>query len=157
MVGRPQGKTREFGTVEMEATAAGKDLQLLYGFWDDAGKVDVSASHSEGVIKSSKNSDMHVIACNDYSEFQGFARPLRKGQTVEEADKEDELVVSLQNHPEITAMLLSVLRNLRADAMRSEGMRPEEMIFRDTPKARTIWKNFIEMVARRAQKRNKGK
>lgn len=156
-VGRLQGGKREFGTVEMQATDVGENLQLLYGFWDDKGNVNVGASHSEGVITPSQNPDMHVIAFNDYSKYQGFARPLNEGQTVEEADREDQLVLSLQNHPEITAMLLSVLRNLRTDAMRGEGLKPEEMLFRDTPKARSIWRNFIEMTARRAQKRQKSK
>lgn len=157
VVGRPQGKSREFGTVSMQATDAGRDLQLLQGFWDDADTVEVSSSHSEGVIKPSTNPDMHVIAFNDYNEYQGFARPLNEGQTLEEADKEDALVVSMQNHPELISMSLAILRNLRADAMRAEGLKPEEMIFRDTPNARMIWKKFIEMVARRAQKRNKRK
>lgn len=154
-VGRPEHGTREFGTVDMQATEAGKDLQLLYGFWNEEGNTQVSATHSEGVIVPPTSRDMHVIAFNGYSNYQGFAKPLREGQTVQEADQEDQLVVSLQNHPEVTAMLLSVLRHVRGDAMKAEGLNPDEMIFKDTPNARSIWHNFIELAARRAQNRSK--
>lgn len=145
---------REFGTVQMQATETGRQLQLLYGFWDDSGNVDISASHSEGVRTPTQKPGVEVIAFNSYSPFQGFAHPTREGQSVLEADQEDELVVSLQNHPEILALYLEMLRHVRGEKMRAEDLQPETMLYRNTPAARTMWHNFIELAGRRTKKRS---
>jgi GMP synthase-like glutamine amidotransferase len=145
---------REFGTVQMQGTPVGRRLQLLYGFWNDEGTVDISASHSEGVRKPSARPNVEVIAFNAYSPHQGFAHPLREGQSVEEADAEDELIVSLQNHPEVLALYLEMLRYLRGEKMQAEGLKPKKMLYRDTPKARKMWHNFIELAGRRTRKRS---
>lgn len=144
---------REFGTVRMNATEAGQGIQMLAGFWDEEGHVDISASHSEGVTTPAPRPNVEVIAFNDYSPWQGFAHPLREGQTVAEADADDELIVSIQNHPELLAIYLEILRYLRGEKMVEEGLEPAAMLFRNTPRARQSWLNFLKLVGRRTQKR----
>lgn len=145
---------REFGTAQLRATEAGKDLQLLYGFWDEKGEVEISASRIEGVITPPQEGEFKVLAVNDYSGYQAAVHSLRPDQPIEEAAQEDLVVLSIQHHPEIMAIYLEVLRHLRADAMRQEGLNPDQMIFKDTPKARNVWLRFIELAARRIRKRS---
>ncbi|MEK7084127.1 MAG: hypothetical protein AAB932_02760, partial [Patescibacteria group bacterium] len=79
---------RQFGTARLRATEEGKRLQLLYGFWDDTGEVDISASHSEGVITPPPEGNFQVLAVDDYSDYQVAVHPLRKDQPIEEAIEE---------------------------------------------------------------------
>lgn len=144
---------REFGTVKMEGTEVGKGLSLLAGFWDDKGLVDVSASHVEQVTSIPEEAELQIVTFNEYSALQGFAKALREGQSVEEADAEDELMVTLQNHPEILGLLLRVIGNMRGEALREEGIEPLDHIYRDTPQARVMFLNFIKLASRRLEKR----
>lgn len=146
---------REFGTVQLHKRPEADDLQLLYGFFDDQGKVQIGASHSESVITPPSRKEIQVVAFNSYTPYQAAAHPLREGQSVAEADAEDELVLSTQLHPEITPVLLHAIRQVRADTMTQEGLEPEKMVFSDTPEARRVWNNFLELVARRMKKRIK--
>lgn len=144
---------REFGTVKMKLTEAGQKLKLFQNVGDANGEFIVSASHSESVIVPPPYPGMEVLATNAYSPFQSAAFPLTKGQSVAEADAEDNLVVSIQNHPEMLGSCLEVLRRTREKAILSEGLDLHHMVFRDTPKARNVFLNFLHMIARRAQQR----
>jgi len=153
-VGVTGGGVREYGTPEVYATGAGKDLQVLQGFWDDDDKVIVTAAHSEGVLAMPENrQDLQVIAWNKYMDVHGVASPTRVGQTVEEADQDDELVLTLQHHPEILARMLEVMRRLRGANMEAEGLDTKNMLFQNTPKARNVWLRFLELIQRRIEKR----
>lgn len=143
---------REFGTVVLTLTEAGRDLRLLDGVANGDGSFLVNASHSEAVITPPDYPGMTVVAANGYSAFQAAAFPLVAGGTPAEADARDELVVSIQNHPELLAQCLEVLRRTRREAIRNEGLDIDHMIFRDTPGARKIFLNFLGLVARRANK-----
>lgn len=145
---------REFGTTQLQATQFAKELQLLVGFFDDQGAVDISASHSESVITPPSGKNLEVVALNNYSDYQGAIHGLGPSERpVREAVEADEFVFSIQNHPEVAAILLAALRELRAPAMRKEGLKPEEMIFHQTPAARKIFFRFLEVAARRMNKR----
>ncbi len=154
-LGKVGGGTREFGTPDLypDEAGLGKQIQLLQGFWDDGGSTPMSASHSEGIITPSSKDNIQVVAWNDYFPHQGYAHPLREGQGVLEADQDDELVVSLQNHPDIVAHWLHVIKIIRGDAMEQEGLDPKEILLRNTAEARRIWMNLLELTARRQRKR----
>lgn len=147
---RPQ---REFGTVNVTLSPLADEIQLLVGVRDSEGVLSISASHSEGVIVPPQNRGVEVIAFNEYTGYQGAVHSLREGASVIEADHADELVLSLQNHPEITAMYLEVLRHIRGEKIRAEGLPLDDMVFSKTPEARKIFLNFIELIARRNAKR----
>ena len=145
---------REFGTVRLQGTPFAQELQLLVGILDDQGGVEISASHSEAVITPPQGRNMEVIALNRYSDYQGAIHGLGPAERpVREAVEEDEFVLSIQNHPEVMAIFLTALRELRAPAMRKEGLKPEEMIFHQTPEARKLFLRFLEVAARRMNKR----
>lgn len=146
-------EVREFGTVSLKIQDQGKDLNLLKDMANEKGTFKVNSSHSEAVITPVDYDGMEVILSNDYSEFQGAAFPLTKGQNLQEADAQDQLVISIQNHPELMALCMEVLRRLRRDAIRNEGFDIDRMVFRNTPRARNIFLNFLEMVSRRAVNR----
>lgn len=146
-------KDREFGSPDIVGTEAGKDLQILQGFWDDEGKTTIAASHSEGVLNPPSGKNIQVVAWNDYMPYQASAHPLHEGQTVEEADKEDSLAVSIQNHPDVLARWLHVLKLVRGPAMEAEGLDPKNILLRNTPRARSVWTNLLALTARRIKKR----
>lgn len=147
---RPQ---REFGTVTLNATDAGREFPLLSGVWNNSGQTDIMASHSEGVITPPPNPNVQVLASNDYSGYQMALHPLREGQTAAEATAAGEWVLSLQNHPELLALYSVTVGRLRAAAMRAEGLDPDAMVFRDTPAVRNLWLNVLDFVAVRATSR----
>ena len=142
---------REIGTVGLTATELGQQLQLLYGFWGPAGQTEIMASHSQEAAGPAVS--MEVVAFNDYADYQVGVKPLREGQSVLEADAEDELVLSLQNHPELLARYLEVLRELGGEQIAAEGINLSSQVFRNTPQVRSIWHRFIELAARRSAKR----
>ncbi len=145
---------REFGTVRLQGTPFAQEMQMLVGILDDEGGIDISASHNEAVMTPPVNRNLEVIALNSYSDYQGAVHALGPGErSVGEAIEADEFVLSIQNHPEVMAILLAALRELRAPAMRKEGLKPEEMIFHQTPEARKIFLRFLEVAARRVNKR----
>ncbi len=144
---------REYGTVTIQATDIGRQLGLFKDVWDVEGGLAISASHSESVLTPPRVDGMEIIAGNGYSSFQGAAYPLRPGQTIAEAEAEGNLVVTLQNHPEVLAHYLHAMRFARGEKMRAEGLSPETMVFQNTPEARNLWLNVITMVADLAGKR----
>lgn len=144
---------REFGTVKMRLTAEAKKLQLLQNIADADDTFLISSSHSEAVKRPADYDGAKVLVENDYFDFQGFAFPLIPGTPLEEADAKDELIISFQNHPEMLGLCLEVLRRLRRDAIKAEGLPIDRMIFRDTPTVRRLFLNFIQMAARRAKRR----
>src|SRR3989338_171111 len=154
-VGPVGGGRREFGTPELYPAGIGEELQLLQGFWDERKATPMAASHSEGVRLPSKKEGVRAIAWNDYMKHQGFAHPLRKGQDVREADIEDELVVSLQNHPDVATHWAQVIKLVRGEAMMMEGLDPASILLKATPEAKKIWLNLLELTARRLKKRQK--
>lgn len=136
---------REFGTVPM---------QVLFGYNDP--ELMMSASHSEEVIQppiGNPGENFHVIAMNDYSDMQGFLYPAKPEKHVADAVPENEYIVTLQNHPEIMASYLAALGDIRAEKIRSEGLDVKQMLFQDTPKARTIFLRLIELWARQLEKK----
>jgi len=145
-VGRGR-REREFGTVPM---------QVLYGF--ETQELPMSASHSEEVIAlpegKKAGTDYEVIAFNDYSDKQGLVYPAREGEPVTEAMEEENYILTLQNHPEILAVYLAVISQLRGEKMRAEGLQPEQMLFKNTPEARSVFKKFIERAVKRQRKRS---
>jgi len=146
-------RKREYGTPTLRKRDVADELQILQGFFDESGEVQVSASHSEGVLRPSDTANFDVVAWNNYMEFQAAAHAPREGQTTAEADAEDELVLSIQNHPEIISRWLHVIRLARGESMEKEGLNPKDMIFRNTERARSIWLRFLELTARRIQTR----
>jgi len=145
---------REFGTKTLHATDIGKQLQLLYGVWSAAGTAEISSSHREAVITPPPPStSLEVVAFNEYSDYQMAAHALVPGQTVLEAQAEDTLLLSTQNHPEIVPSLLEDLRGKRFEVIEKEGLSPANILFRDTPLMRRIFPNAIPIIGRRQARR----
>ena len=153
-VGRTGGGKREYGTPAITAHDIAKEIQVLQGFWDEQDTANVSASHSEGVLALPDRSNIEVIAWNSYMPIQGTAHSSREGQSMQEADAADELVVTLQNNPEVIARWLETLRRVRGSDMQKEGLDIHNMLFHNTEQARSIWMRFLELTQRRLEKRS---
>ncbi|OVE82451.1 hypothetical protein BVY03_00875 [bacterium K02(2017)] len=151
-VGVSQAK-REIGTVSLTGRNSFKDLQLFEGLWDKNNKIDVIATHSESVIESPDYAGMEWLAYNEYNAFQACAFPLERGQDLKEADQDDQLILSLQNHPEFTTCYVELLKRTRRENIIKEGIDADRILFKDTPDIRGIFLNFIKLVSRRANKR----
>ena len=139
----------EVGTVDLQATAKGRSTQLLNEWWDDTGYGRIAAHHSEQATSMPPGSE--VLAWNRACDYQAVGWPLVGHSSVATADETDQLVVSIQNHPELLARLLEALRYVPDASLAARGMNIHATIFDDTPRARQIWLRAIQLLARREQ------
>lgn len=149
LVGKASAR-RELGTVHLNTHSRARNIGLLQGVLSAEQQFRVSATHCESVLTLPQGAEL--LFFNGYSKFQGMAFPPR-GMSVAEANNQDSLVVSLQHHPEITASFLHFLFEQREAVMMDEGIDTRHMLFQDVPGARQIFINFLEMTARRTNKR----
>ncbi len=145
---------REFGTVLVEKSPDYPDIhfRMLEGVWKNETAFKIGAYHAQAIAKLPLSGAVRLLGFNAYSPYQMFAHPLQK-KSLRSAEESDELVISIQNHPEMTAFYLKAVSMLQADELAKEGFRLEDMVFSSTPHARRMFLNFIKLVGRRVQKR----
>jgi len=143
---------REFGTVSMIMHEPAKNIRLLDGITQDDGMILIHASHCESVKTAPNIAGMKVVMSNKYNQFQAAAFSLDEAKTIEQADENDQLVISIQNHPEFLGLLMEVLRRTRRLDMQKEGIDSDHLVFRDTHRIRNIFLNFLKLVGRRARR-----
>ena len=146
--------TREFGTVMIEKSPDYPDInfRLFEGVWKNNTSLSLAAYHRHAVVKLPLSGAMRLLGFNAYSPYQMFAHPLQK-QSLRSAEENDELVISIQNHPEMTAFYLKAVSMLHAEELVKEGFVLQDMVFSSTPRARRMFLNFIKLIGRRVQKR----
>lgn len=142
---------REFGSVRLCANNLGKKIKLMKNCWDKNGTLCIQSSHSESVIQPTQNKQVKYFAFNEYSEFQASVFSLNHAQSIEEANEKDQLIVTLQHHPEFMSLYMEILKRTRRQALLREGIDLDTMIFHNTEKARQIFLNFIELTAKRCR------
>jgi GMP synthase-like glutamine amidotransferase len=143
---------REIGTVSLSASSTWQP-RLLHDFWDDHGTMQIAAVHSESVYERPAVRGAAHIATNRYCPYQGGAFKLDPDIPLREADATDQITVTIQNHPELLARYLQLLRDIWYEPCMTEGVDLDTMVFGNTPRARTLWLQVVEMLGRRAIKR----
>jgi GMP synthase-like glutamine amidotransferase len=145
---------REFGTALVEKSPDYPDInfRMLEGVWKNETAFKIGAHHRQSVAKLPLSGAVRLLGFNAYSPYQLFAHPLQK-KSLRSAEENDELVISIQNHPGMTAFYVKAVSMLKADELVKEGFCLEDMVFSSAPRARRMFLNFIKLVGRRVQKR----
>lgn len=119
----------------------------------DTTSLPMNCSHSYSVRCLPNYQGAVPLFGNPYCAFQGAAFPSRSGEDLLRADRMLRLVTTLQNHPDLLSLYLHLLRLMRWDSMVSEGLDPSQMVFANTPDARGIFLNILDIAGEHAQRR----
>jgi GMP synthase (glutamine-hydrolysing) len=117
VVRNPKG--REIGTVRVQLTPEGRRDPLFRDWAPEDGAIEVQATHVDSVGSVPRGATL--LASNEKCVTQAF--------------RFSEAVASVQFHPELDPETLRALIDLRASAIRAEGLSPERLRaeVRDTP------------------------